>query len=252
MILALPNAPSLSARLTAIIDALCQAAAARLTAAARLAAAARQAATARSPGDWWTAGEASVGVSRPLSGPLLVLLWTRLQHVSQRLAALAARAAAGRALTRRRVAPLTPARRVPPTPWVPPAPWAPPAPWPRLPHKFAWLVRLVPEAASYGSQLRHLLTEPEMAALLAASPQARRLLRPLCRMLAVAPPQAVPRAKLPLPDRPDPSDPPDPSASDAAAAPPRSPSPAARREAGWPTAPAQPVAIQARQGFAHA
>ncbi len=149
------------------------------------------------------AGEASAGVSRPLSGPLLVLLWTRLQHVSQRLAALAARAAAGRALTRRRVAPLTPARRVPPAPWAPPL-----APSPRLPHKFAWLVRLVPEAACYGSQLRHLLTAPEMAALLAASPQARRLLRPLCRMLAVAPP----------PDRPDPADP---SASDAATAPPR-------------------------------
>ncbi len=132
-------------------------------------------------------------VSRPLSGLLLVLLWTRLQHVSRRLAALAARAAAGRALTRRHVAPPTPARRAPPAPWVPPTPWAPPAPSPRLPYKFAWLVRLVPEAACYGSQLRHLLAEPEMAALLAASPQARRLLRPLCRMLAVAPPQAVPR-----------------------------------------------------------
>ena len=186
-------------------------------------------------------GGASVGVSRPLSGPLLVLLWTRLQHVSQRLAALAARAAAGRALTRRRVAPLPPARRVPPTPWVPPAPWAPPAPFPRLPSKFAWLVRLVPEAACYGSQLRHLLTEPEMAALLAASPQARRLLRPLCRMLAVAPPAAVPPAKPPPPDRMP--DPPDPSASDGAAAPPRSPSPAARREAGWPTVRARPSSV---------
>ena len=168
------------------------------------------------------AGEAIAGGSKTLSGTLLILLWSGLQHVSRRLAALAARAAAGRALTRRRVAPLTPARR------------APTAPFPRLPHKFAWLVRLVPEAACYGSQLRHLLSEPEMAALLAASPQARRLLRPLCRMLAVEPPHAVPRAKLPPPDRPDPPDRP---ISDAADAPPRSP---------------EPGAMQARQGFAHA
>jgi len=208
VILALPNTPNLSARLTAIIDALCQAAAARL-------------------GVRRTAREASAGVSRPLSGTLLILLWTRLRHVSQRLAALAARAAAGRALTRRprsrHVAPPTPARRAP-------------APWPRLPRKFAWLVRLVPEAACYGPQLHHLLSEPEMAALLAASPQARRLLRPLCRMLAVAPPHAAPQAKPP----------PDPSASDAAAAPPRSPPPAARRDAGWPTARVRPGAAQPR------
>jgi len=225
MVLALPNALNLSARLTAIIDDLCQAAAARLAATAR-------------PGVRRTAGEAIAGRAKTLSGTLLILLWSRLQVVSRRLAVLAARAAAGRALTRRHVAPLTPARR------------EPPAAWPRLPHKFAWLVRLVPEAACYGSQLRHLLAEPEMAALLAASPQARRLLRPLCRMLAVPPPQAVPRAKLPPPDRPDPSDPPDPPLSDAAAAPPRSPPPATRREAHWPTARARPAAIQAR--FAHA
>jgi len=212
VLLALPNAPSLSARLTAIIDLLCQAAAARVGRQRR------------------AGGEASVAPARPLSGPLTVLLWTRLQLVSRRLAALAARAAAGRALTRRLVAPLTPIRR------------APPAPFPRLPHKFAWLVRLVPQAANSGSQLRHLLSEPEMAALLAASPQARRLLRPLCRMLAVAPEDAFPPAKPP-PDRPDP---PDPSASDAAPAPARSPPPAARRDAGWPTAPARPSAVQPR------
>jgi len=222
VLLAPSNAPNLSARLTAIVDALCQAAAARLG-------------VRRPAGVRRTAGEAIAGRSKTLSGTLLILLWSRLQYVSRLLAALAARAAAGRALTRRLPAtPLKLAHR------------APQAAWPRLPHKFAWLVRLVPEAACYGSQLRHLLSEPEMAALLAASPQARRLLRPLCRMLAVAPPHAVPRAKLPPPD------PPQPHVSDAAAAPPRSPLPAARREAGWPTAPARPAAIQARQGFAHA
>ncbi len=119
--------------------------------------------------------------------------------------------------------------------------WAPAAPFPRLPYKFAWLVRLVPEAASYGSQLRHLLSEPEMAALLAASPQARRLLSPLCHMLAVPPP-------FDPPDRPDRPDPPDPSASDATAAPPpiAIAIARARRAAGWPTVRARPSAVPPR------
>jgi hypothetical protein len=34
-------------------------------------------------------------------------------------------------------------------------------------------------------QLRHVLEQPEMVALLQASPQAARVLRPLCRMLAI-------------------------------------------------------------------
>jgi len=66
-------------------------------------------------------------------------------------------------------------------------------------------VRLVGhEAAGGASQLRHLLNEPEMAALIAASPrQTGRLLRPLCRMLGIAPPPAIakppPRATAPAP-----------------------------------------------------
>ncbi|MBV8095775.1 MAG: hypothetical protein JOY71_02935 [Acetobacteraceae bacterium] len=55
----------------------------------------------------------------------------------------------------------------------------------RLPSGFGWLIRLVPGAAIYGSQLQHLLADPEMAALLADLPQAGRILRPLCRMLAI-------------------------------------------------------------------
>ena len=41
------------------------------------------------------------------------------------------------------------------------------------------------EAACFGGQLQHLLAQPEMQTLLDAAPQAARLLRPLCRMLAV-------------------------------------------------------------------
>jgi hypothetical protein len=64
---------------------------------------------------------------------------------------------------------------------------------PVMPRSFGWLLALVPcEAAGYASQLRHALAEPEMVALLAAAPQARRLLAPLCRMLAIEPEVLVP------------------------------------------------------------
>jgi hypothetical protein len=55
----------------------------------------------------------------------------------------------------------------------------------RLPDGFAWLVRLAPEAACFGGQLRHLLSDPEITALLSAAPAMGRVLRPLCRMLGV-------------------------------------------------------------------
>jgi len=58
----------------------------------------------------------------------------------------------------------------------------------RLPRGQAWLIRLLPgEAASYGCQLQALLADPQMAALLAAAPEAGRILRPLCRLLAITP-----------------------------------------------------------------
>ena len=55
--------------------------------------------------------------------------------------------------------------------------------WPR---RFGWLVRFAGyHAAGYGCQLREILVQPEMVALLLAAPQAGRILRPVCRMLAV-------------------------------------------------------------------
>jgi hypothetical protein len=54
------------------------------------------------------------------------------------------------------------------------------------PGRFAWLVRLAGwQAAGFGSQLRAVLETPEMVALLEACPQAGRMLKPICRMLAV-------------------------------------------------------------------
>ena len=56
----------------------------------------------------------------------------------------------------------------------------------RLPGQFGWLVKIFGwHVTGFGSQLRHLLADPEMVALLAASPRAVRTLKPLCRMLMV-------------------------------------------------------------------
>jgi hypothetical protein len=52
----------------------------------------------------------------------------------------------------------------------------------RWPGRFGWLVRAAAyQAAGYGCQLRVILGQPEMVALLLAAP----ILRPVCRMLAV-------------------------------------------------------------------
>ena len=68
---------------------------------------------------------------------------------------------------------------------------------PALPHRFGWLVQAGGHrAAAFGSQLQAVLNTQEMSALLAASPQAGRLLRPLCRALAVELP-ASPAAARP-------------------------------------------------------
>ncbi len=58
----------------------------------------------------------------------------------------------------------------------------------RLPGGKGWLVRALGwEMAGYGSQFEAWLAEPEVQALLARLPAAGRVLRPLCRMLGVAP-----------------------------------------------------------------
>lgn len=130
--------------------------------------------------------------------PLLNLVWARLARMSQRFDALVARFRAGTLPASRSRAP-RPSRS---------------APQHRLPRGFAWLIRLAPEVAVFGSQLQHLLGDPQMAEFLKAAPQAGRILRPLCTMLAVttAPPKPPPRnpppantsppSHAPLPDRP--------------------------------------------------
>ena len=91
---------------------------------------------------------------------------------------------------------------------------------PRLPSAYAWLVaRVGYTAAGHGSQLQHLLSEPEWAEFLRAAPQASRILRPLCRMLAIpeslAEP-AKPAAPRPAPEPPSHPPSPEPPPSDTA------------------------------------
>ncbi len=112
-------------------------------------------------------------------GPIHILIWKRLSRTGQRFARLVARVRSGelpsarpagcRARQAKRRKSDDPTDR----------------PVERLPRGLAWLLRLVPEAAVYGSQLNHLLSDPEMVALLTAAPQMGRLLRPLCQMLGI-------------------------------------------------------------------
>ena len=57
---------------------------------------------------------------------------------------------------------------------------------PALPRRFGWLVIAGKhQAMGFGLQVQTVLNTPDMVELLAASPQARRILQPLCRALAV-------------------------------------------------------------------
>jgi hypothetical protein len=146
----------------------------------------------------------------PLPGPLILLICAHLRRISARFAGLAARYAAGTLRPPR--APATEPRA---TVAHPPPPRDKP-PRDPLPRGYAWLIRLVPGAAGYGSQLQYLLSQPEMAALIAAIPQMTPLLRPLCRALAAQPtpplpayptrtrPPRPPREKQPRPPRQNP------------------------------------------------
>jgi len=118
----------------------------------------------------------------------IVLIWGKLRRIEGKVQRLLARFQAGRLWVRttpsvsRSGGGRTAKSPLKPTAKLPRLPTA------KLPRRFGWLMALVPyEAACFSSQLRHLLGEPEMVALLQASPQARRVLRPLARMLGIEP-----------------------------------------------------------------
>jgi hypothetical protein len=134
----------------------------------------------------------------PISAPDL---YNYISRTSRRFERLLVRLAAG-VQPRPRPAPRPPEA----APAAAPKPRA--TPRLRLPRRFAWLrAALGHNAGNLGSQIAFLLDESETAALVAASPQAQRLLRPLFNMLGVVAPACIPplppRARKPRP-RPEP------------------------------------------------
>ena len=121
---------------------------------------------------------------------LLVAVWGRIARVRTRLERLVALWRAGK---------LPKAR----APRVLDAPGAPSETKKQsFPTSRGWLTRkLGYEVAAFGSQLRHLLTDEECVAFLEAVPQARRILRPLLRMLSIDPlPEVILAAKRVVPE----------------------------------------------------
>ena len=53
---------------------------------------------------------------------------------------------------------------------------------------------MAPETVPSGIEFAYLLAQPEMTDLLAAAPRLWRVLRPLCRMFGITPPEALPPA----------------------------------------------------------
>lgn len=105
--------------------------------------------------------------------PLIVPLWRWLTHIACRLERVAVR--------RRPVV-----ARVPAVSATRAARAELPA-MAKLPRGRGWLVRqLGYEAVGYGSQLAHLLGQPEAQAILAQLPGMARILRPVCRLLGLA------------------------------------------------------------------
>jgi hypothetical protein len=125
----------------------------------------------------------------PRLAALIVPLWSRLQRAARRFERLMLGLAAGRLPKPRRSGPTGPHRSAG-----------------ALPTGRGWLVRaLGPEAAACATQLETLLAEPAAAELLALAPTARRILRPIARMLAIGafaprrrPARATPPAPPPL------------------------------------------------------
>ena len=136
----------------------------------------------------------------PAKIPFILLVQARLHRTIARFNALFHRYKAGT---------LRPPRRRPPRPELPPTargaeipPDEPPRPRrENLPAGLA-MRRLVPEVGMFGAQLEDMLRhDKEMAAFLEAAPQAKRLIRPLLRLLHVTdPPPTIrlpPRAPRP-------------------------------------------------------
>ena len=109
-----------------------------------------------------------------MTAAMIVLVWQRVRRVERQMRGMLARFRTGRL-------------RVVASPRVGGRGGCAGARGGRLPLRFGWLLPLVPgEAACFAGQLQAVLAEPEMVALMAAAPQARRVMRPVLRMLGIA------------------------------------------------------------------
>jgi hypothetical protein len=54
-----------------------------------------------------------------------------------------------------------------------------------LPRRFGWLKRLLPDIAHHMHAFQYVLNDPELKAMLAAAPQAGRILRAFCHVLGL-------------------------------------------------------------------
>jgi hypothetical protein len=142
----------------------------------------------------------------PAGKVLADLAWRRVFTMRHRLEALLTRIAAGwlprpRPAATRRAAATEPSPAAPDADATPPRPHVGPPPVARWPRGRACLIRVVGyQAAGFGSQLEHLLADPAIAEIVANVPSFGRMLRPLCRVLGIAPP--VLGFPPPLPPRP--------------------------------------------------
>jgi len=123
----------------------------------------------------------------PVLMDLAARLWNRLTEAAERFAAIAAHPVARSRRRPAEPAPV-PANAVPANA----APTWPAAPRRTLPRSYGWLARMAPETVPSGIEFAYLLAQPEMTELLATAPRLWRVLRPLCRMFGITPPEALP------------------------------------------------------------
>ena len=127
--------------------------------------------------------------------PLILLVWNRICRLRNRFTRLMLLWERGQLPTPR------PRAKRPSQPH--------PKPELRLPTGKMWLVKLVPFTAENIGHIEGLLNDPDIKALVAAHPQAGRILRPWARMFGIAlpdhlklPPRAPRKPRPPKPRRP--------------------------------------------------
>ncbi len=159
-------------------------------------------------------GIGECGARRQIAGPLTLRLQRRFNKMTRQFAALLAHLAqfgadAPRRAWHRKQPPAATAPKNPSEDSPKPAAArrrAPPlSEAVRVPSRRAWLTGLSLNINGAGSHLQYMLYDPEMQALLAASPRLIALLRPLCRMLSVEfPPGILPPPPPRAPRKPRP------------------------------------------------